>query len=454
MTFALIILAAGKGTRMKSNLAKPLHKVGGKPMLAWVLDSSFAAGASQQIVITPEDHGDVSNFINAYKDIRKVDVKTAVQHPQQGTGHAVECAAPLLKDFDGIVLVAFADTPLLFADTYATLAQSLHDNPNAGVACLGFHADDPTGYGRMVLDDDGKLVKIVEEKDTNADEKHISFVNAGIMALRAPLVFDLLDGIAYANASGEKYLTDCVEAARAKGLDVLALEASQEEVIGVNDRSHLAEAEAILQARLRTAAMEAGASLIAPETVFLHHDTVLEPDVIIEPNVVFGPNVTIGQGSEVKSFSHLEGVVTGACCVIGPYARLRPGTELGEGVKIGNFVEVKNTVMGDLAKANHLTYLGDATVGTKANIGAGTITCNYDGVNKYKTSIGDGAFIGSNSSLVAPISVGDRAIIGAGSTITKNVDADDLSISRGEMKTISGGATRLRQRQIKIKPSG
>ena len=454
MTFSLIILAAGKGTRMKSNLAKPLHKVGGKPMLAWVLDSGFAAGASAQIVITPEDHGDVSNFIDAYSDIRQLDVKTAVQHPQQGTGHAVECAAPLLKDYDGIVLVAFADTPLLYADTYAALAQSLHDNPNAAVACLGFHADQPKGYGRMVLDDGGKLVKIVEEKDTNAEEKHITFVNAGIMALSAPLVFDLLDEIAYANASGEKYLTDCVEAARAKGHDVLALEASQTEVIGVNDRSHLAEAEAILQARLRTAAMEAGASLIAPETVFLHHDTVLEPDVIIEPNVVFGPNVTIGQGSEVKSFSHLEGVVTGACCIIGPYARLRPGTQLGEGVKIGNFVETKNTVMGDLAKANHLTYLGDATVGGKANIGAGTITCNYDGVNKHKTSIGEGAFIGSNSSLVAPISVGDRAIIGAGSTITKNVGSDDLALTRGEMKTVSNGATRLRQRQTKAKPSG
>lgn len=418
-------------------------------MLAWVLDASFAAGADHQIVITPEDSSAVDDFINAYGKIRQTTVKTAVQHPPKGTGHAVECARSALAGYDGIVLVAFADTPLLYADTYSALADTLTQNDNAAIACLGFNTDDPTGYGRMVEDDAGRLVKIVEEKDATDAEKAISFVNAGVMALRAPLVFDLLDQLEYNANSGEKYLTDCIEAARAHGHDVLALAANEDEVMGINDRIDLANAEAILQHRLRIAAMEAGATLIDPESVFLHHDTVLEHDVIIEPHVVFGQGVHVGEGSEIKSFSHLEGAHLGACCVIGPYARLRPGTKLGEGVKIGNFVETKNAIMGDLAKANHLSYVGDAEIGSKANIGAGTITCNYDGVNKHKTTIGSGAFIGSNTALVAPVSVGDRAIIGAGSTITRDVGDDDLAIARGDMKLIAGGAAKLRSRQKK-----
>ena len=445
MSFRSIILAAGQGTRMKSNLPKPLHKVGGKPMLAWVLDASFTAGASSQIVITPKDNTAINDFISAYVGIRQVDVKTAIQDPPKGTGHAVESAKDALKDYQGTVIVAFADTPLVRTETYHALAQQL-DMSGAAISCLGFHTNTPTGYGRLVTDDQGRLLRITEEKDASPEEKAITFVNAGIMALKAPLVFDLLDQIANNPKTGEKYLTDCIEAARLAGHDITTLAADETEVLGVNSRADLAKAEAVMQDQLRQAAMDNGATLIAPETVFLHHNAVIEPDVIIEPHVVIGADVHIGEGSEIKSFSHLEGVKTGPCCVIGPYARLRPGTDLGEGVKIGNFVETKNVTMGDLSKANHLTYLGDSTIGSKANIGAGTITCNYDGFNKHRTSIGAGAFIGSNSALVAPVSIGDRALIGAGSTITRNVADDDLVTVRGETKTLSGGAVKMRQK--------
>lgn len=451
MNFATIILAAGQGTRMKSHLPKPLHRLGGKPLLAWVLDGANAAGAERQVVITPKDSKAIDTFISSYEDARGQTVTTAIQHPAHGTGHAVEQARDALKDFDGIVLVAFADTPLIYADTYHSLAKALEDDADAAIACLGFHAEDPTGYGRLVTDEHGHLIKIVEEKDTNDAEKSITFVNAGIMALRAPMMFDLLDRLPYHDGTGEKYLTDCIQLAREDGRHVITLTASGDEVMGINTRRHLAEAEAVLQTRLRQAAMDSGATLLAPETVFLHHDTVLEQDVIIEPNVVFGPGVHVGEGSEIKAFSHLEGAVMGACCIIGPYARLRPGTRLGEGVKIGNFVETKNTEMGDLAKANHLTYLGDSHVGARANIGAGTITCNYDGVNKHKTSIGEDAFIGSNTALVAPVSVGDRAMVGAGSTITRNIEDDDLGLTRGEMKSVKGGAAKLKAKNIKLK---
>ncbi len=449
MNIATIILAAGQGTRMKSHLPKPLHCLGGKPLLAWVLDSAHAAGAAHQIVITPKDSDEINTFLTSYQDQRGRTVTAAVQHPAHGTGHAVEQARDALEGFNGIALVAFADTPLIYADTYHALAAALAADPDAAIACLGFHADDPTGYGRMVTDENGHLIKIVEEKDTNDDEKNISFVNAGIMALRTPMMFDLLDAIAYNTISGEKYLTDCIAAAHDAGNHVITLTAAGDEVMGINTRQQLATAEAIMQTRLRQAAMDGGATLIAPETVFLHHDTVLEQDVIVDPNVVFGPGVIVGEGSTIKSFSHLEGATLGACCVIGPYARLRPGTNLGEGVKIGNFVETKNTVMGDLAKSNHLTYLGDSTVGAGANIGAGTITCNYDGTNKHKTHIGVDAFIGSNTALVAPISVGDRAIVGAGSTITQDIQDDDLALARGAMKTITGGAKKFRAKQKK-----
>jgi len=449
MEFASVILAAGAGKRMKSSLPKPLHRLGGKPMLSWALDTAHLAGASRQIVVTPKDAGTIDGFLQDYSRKTGLDISTLIQDPPLGTGHAVEAVKSALDGFGGVILVAFADTPLVTADTWRRMADCLLSADDAAVVCLGFDADDPTGYGRLITSPSGELDAIVEEKDASPTEAEVCFVNAGIMAIRAPLVFEMLEECTYNTSSGEKYLTDIVAVARARGYSARCLKADQAEVMGINSRHDLALAEAELQKRLRRAAMEAGATLMAPDTVFLHYDTVLEHDVIIEPHVVFGPGVHIGEGSEIRSFSHLEGVKTGACCVIGPYARLRPGTHLGEGVRIGNFVETKNTTMGDLSKANHLTYLGDTTVGTKANIGAGTITCNYDGTNKHKTQIGDEAFIGSNTSLVAPVSIGDRAMIGAGSTITETVPPDSLAVARAETKHIADGADRFRKSRRK-----
>ena len=445
MNFVTIILAAGQGKRMRSKLPKPLHRLGGKPLLGWALDAAMMAGADRQIVITPDEAAPVTDFISAWGKARGSTPETVVQHPPQGTGHAVAVTRDLLGSTEGVAVVTFADTPLLRAETFRRMVAAIADTDSA-VACLGMTVENPHGYGRMIMDQHGSLHRITEEKDATPAEREINFVNAGIMAIRLPLVFELLDDIGTDNASGEQYLTDVVAAARQRGLNVTAMEADPEEVMGINDRADLAMAEAALQKRLRQAAMESGATLVAPETVFLNHDTVLEEDVIIEPHVVFGPGVHIGEGTEIRSFCHLEGVKTGACCMIGPYARLRPGTDLAEGVRIGNFVETKNTTMGALAKANHLSYVGDSTVGSKANIGAGTITCNYDGYNKHQTVIGAEAFIGSNTALVAPVSIGDRAIIGAGSTITKDVEDDALALSRAEMKVSSGAAPRLRKK--------
>ena len=390
MEFAAIILAAGQGNRMKSTMPKPLHRLGGKPLLAWVLEASALGGASRQVVVAPPETPDgggghgatIADFMASWGNGRKGGVATAVQDKPKGTGHAVECASGALDGFEGVALVAFADTPLLQAGTFRAMAEHL-ESTGAAVACLGFRPGDATGYGRLVTGKKGELLRIVEEKDAGSEDKAIELANAGLMAMRLPLGFDLLAGLDAGNAQDEKYLTGIVAAARGRGLDVTALEADTAEVMGINDRRDLSLAEAELQRRLRRAAMESGATLVAPDTVFLHHDTVLEEDVVIEPHVVFGPGVRLGNGTEVRAFSHLEGVVTGPCCVIGPYARLRPGTELGEGVRIGNFVETKNARMGDLSKANHLSYIGDSEVGGKANIGAGTITCNYDGTAKH-----------------------------------------------------------------------
>ena len=448
MEFAAIILAAGQGNRMGSSLPKPLHRIGGKPLLAWVLEASALGGAKLQVVVVPpgepDGHGStVAGFLASWREGRKDKVETAVQDKPMGTGHAVECAAPALVGFEGIGVVAFADTPLLQAGTVKAVAERL-ESTGAAVACLGFRPGDPTGYGRLVTDGNGALLRIVEERDASPGEKGIGLANAGLMAVRLPLGLELLAGLDTGNAQGEKYLTDIVAAARAGGHDVATLEADAADVMGVNDRHDLSRAEAAMQERLRRAAMDSGATLVAPDTVFLHHDTVLGEDVVIGPHVVFGAGVRLGDGTEIKAFSHLEGVTTGPCCVIGPYARLRPGTDLGEGVKIGNFVETKNARIGDLSKANHLSYIGDSEVGTKANIGAGTITCNYDGVEKHRTRVGDGAFIGSNTALVAPVSVGDRAMVGAGSVVTEDVDADALAVTRPPQRNIKSGASRFR----------
>ena len=444
MEFVAIILGAGDGKRMNSSLPKPLHRLGGKPMLGWAIDALELGGATHQIVITPKDNTALRDFIEPYKEQRGINITLVQQNTSAGTGDAVAVARKALKNHEGIGIITCADTPLISADTFQALERALNKN-GAAIACLGFDADDPSGYGRLVVDEAGILSRIVEDSDANQSEAKITFVNAGTMAVRLPMVFDLLDKVGTDNAQGEKYLTDIVGVARDAGHDVVAVKAAQGEALGINNRQDLAVAEAMLQTKLRNAAAESGATLIAPETVFLHYDTVLCPDVVIEPHVVFGAGVVIGSGTTIKSFSHLEGVTTGACCVIGPYARLRPGTILDEGVKIGNFVETKNTHMGHLSKASHLSYLGDTTIGEKTNIGAGTITCNYDGFAKHKTHIGSEAFIGSNTALIAPISVGDRAIIAAGSTIAEDIPPDTLAIGRSGKEVVKKSAKTFRK---------
>ncbi|MGB2294764.1 MAG: bifunctional UDP-N-acetylglucosamine diphosphorylase/glucosamine-1-phosphate N-acetyltransferase GlmU [Candidatus Puniceispirillum sp.] len=436
MDIVAIILAAGQGTRMKSALPKPLHAVGGMPMLGWSLNAAQAVGAKRIVTVLPRNSETTQNWLG--------DIEFAIQTEARGTGHAVLATKEKLADFSGIALVMFGDTPLITAATLNQLTHRIKDG--ADIAVLGFHTADPTGYGRLICDKEGQLSAIIEQKDANEAERQINFVNGGIMAVACPLIFDLLDAVSDDNASGEIYLTDIVHIANERGHSVATCETDEAEITGVNNRADLARVEGIIQSRLRTAALDQGVTMHAPETVFLSADAVIERDVIIEPHVVIGADTHIGEGSIIKSFSHIEGARLGPCCIIGPYARLRPGTVAGDGVKIGNFVETKNTNLAAGAKANHLTYLGDATIGEHANIGAGTITCNYDGTNKFKTLIGDGAFIGSNSALVAPVSIGANAIVGAGSTVTSDVPDDAIAIARGKQTNIDDAATSFRER--------
>ena len=446
MTFTAIILAAGKGTRMRSNLPKPLHRLAGKPLLDWVLDSVSAAGAQDGVVVVGADSSQVSDYTKSLAKDGHIPLSIAIQDPPMGTGHAVEAAKDLLKGKNGIAIIAFADTPLISADCFDALIASIRDHGH-DLCCLGFMADDPTGYGRLITDAQGNVTAIIEEKETDATNKAIQLCNSGLMAVKMPLLFKLLDQIGFNEKTNEKFLTDIVAKAHHTGRSIGYAQADEDDVLGINSRVDLAKAEGIVQHRLRHRAMMNGATLIAPETVFLSADTMLAEDVVVHPNVVIGPGVSVGNGAEIKSFSHIEGAVIGACAVIGPYARLRPGTVLEEGVKIGNFVETKNVTMGAMAKANHLTYLGDAEIGTGANIGAGTITCNYNGFQKAMTRIGADAFIGSNTALVAPVEIGNGAMIGAGSTITDNVADDDLVIVRATAQTLEHGAAAYRKRE-------
>lgn len=442
MSFTAIILAAGKGTRMKSEIPKPLHHVAGKPMLSWVIDAAKAAGASQILPVIGHESAQLEDWLG--------DIKPAYQTEQLGTGHAVLAAADMLEQSVVPVIVLFGDTPLITADTIKRTVT--HIENGADICALGFEASNPAGYGRFILDDSGTLAQIIEESECTEAERQITFVNGGILAARAPALFSLLRSVKPTNSKGEIFLTDVISGGHAAGLKIASDKAPQTELLGVNSRAQLAELDALAQGRLRNSAMEAGATLVAPETIFLSADTILETDVIIEPHVVIGPGVHIASGSHIKSFSHLERCYVGTCCVIGPYARLRPGTHLEDGVKIGNFVETKNARFEAGAKANHLSYIGDAEVGAAANIGAGTITCNYDGFGKHKTEIGDGAFIGSNSALVAPVRIGDGAIIGAGSTITKAVDDNAIATARGRQSQITDGAKQFRAKRKK--PNG
>jgi len=434
MDVAALILAAGKGTRLNSSLPKPLHRIGGRPMLAWSLDAARAAGARRIVTIL----GTGAKTVEAWLD----GGESCIQDPPNGTGHAVLAAQPTLHDFTGIVLVMFADTPLVTAATLTDLSAAIRDG--ADIAVLGFTAADPTGYGRLVTDADGGLIKIVEETDATAAERGITRVNGGVMAARAKLLFDLLAKTTPDNNKGEIYLTDIVEQASHANHKVVYRLTSEDEIAGVNDRQDLAFIESVVQTRLRAQAMQQGVTMQAPETVFLSADVTFGRDVILEPHVVITGGATIGEGTVIRAFTHIDGAVLGPCCMVGPFARLRPGTILQDGVKIGNFVETKNAEMGAGSKANHLTYLGDTTVGQDANVGAGTITCNYDGFGKFRTLIGDGASIGSNTALVAPVTIGAGAIIGAGSTITADVPENAIATTRSALDVRHDAATRYR----------
>ena len=435
---ATIILAAGSGTRMKSDTHKVLHPIAGKPMLLHLTDAFTAAGAAEQVVVVGARHEQVEAAV------APLGVRIAHQDEQLGTAHAALMARDALTDFDGIVIVCFGDTPFLKARTIAAMAERLEAADAPRVAVLGFRPDDAKAYGRIIADADGAIAKMVEYKDATPEERAVYLCNSGVTAVRAADLWPLLDRVGNDNAAGEYYLPDIVMLALADGDRAVVVETDADEVIGINSRAELAYGEARWQAARRAQAMADGATLIAPETVWFAHDTVLGRDVTVEPNVVFGPGVAVADGVAIRAFCHIEGATIATGAEVGPYARLRPGTVLGEKSKVGNFVETKKAVLGKGAKANHLTYLGDAQVGEGANIGAGTITCNYDGFFKYQTMIGAGAFVGSNSALVAPVTIGEGAIVGAGSVVTKDVEADALALVRPEQTARPGWAKRFR----------
>ncbi len=436
-----IILAAGHGSRMKSVTPKVLHQVGGQSMLNWLIALSREVGAERIAAIV----GAQTPMVKAAATKALGGGGVAVQDPPMGTGHATKCAGSIMEGFDGHVLVLFADSPLILPQTIERVFDAL-DN-GASVAVLGFEPDVPGAYGRLVEDDAGNLQKIVEAKDANAAELKIGLCNSGVVAAPGKILFELLAELTNDNANGEYYLTDIIGLAGERGLRTAAVRAAADEVLGVNSRVELAKAEQIFQTRTRHKMLENGVGLIAPDTVHFSFDTEIEADVLVEPNVVFAPGVKVKSGAHIRAFSHLEGVRIDENAVIGPYARIRPGTRVKGGAKIGNFVEVKKSTIREGAKISHLSYIGDADIGANANIGAGTITCNYDGFDKYQTIIGDGAFVGSNSSLVAPIEIGDGAFVGSGSVITKNVPADGLAVARGKQRNIDGWANIFRAKK-------
>ncbi len=437
-TCLAIVLAAGEGTRMRSSLPKALHQIGGRALIEHVLSSASRAGCGEMAIVVGPDHETVA------AQARKVAPKVQVfkQRERRGTAHAVLAARKALARKCDDILVMFSDTPLVRPATLKRLRKAL--SGGAAVAVLGFKPVNPAGYGRLLMRG-SELLAIREERDASAQERALAFCNGGLMALAGKHALAILERIGNSNAKGEYYLTDAVAIARDMGLKAIAIETSEDDVRGVNTKAQLAETEAVLQQRLRAAAMDSGVTMIAPETVFLSTDTKFGKDVTIEPNVVFGPGVTVADGATIRSFSHLEGAQVGKGARVGPFARLRPGADLGKDVHVGNFVEVKEARIEAGAKANHLSYIGDARVGEGANVGAGTITCNYDGVAKHRTDIGKGAFIGSNSSLVAPVKIGDNAYIGTGTVVTKSVPAGALVVARAKPTIKEGWAKRLRQ---------
>ncbi|MEM7750745.1 MAG: bifunctional UDP-N-acetylglucosamine diphosphorylase/glucosamine-1-phosphate N-acetyltransferase GlmU [Pseudomonadota bacterium] len=433
-----VILAAGKGTRMKSDLPKPLHQIAGRTLLGHSMQIARAAGHNQVAVVIGPD------MENVQAETAKHDpnAQTFIQQRQAGTADAVLAARDAIQQHNGDMFVLFCDTPMLQPETLNRVSEALDQGAN--IVVLGFEADDPTGYGRLLTDAGGELTAIREHRDATETERQTRLCNSGVMAFRCPDLIGLLDRIGNENAKGEYYLTDAVEIARKDGLSCKTITCDEEELLGINDRVQLATAENKFQQRLRHNAMLNGATMIAPETVWLSHDTVIGRDVVIEPNVFIGPKVTIEDRALIRANSHLEGAHVASDCRVGPFARLRPGAHLSDQVHVGNFVEVKNVEMGPGAKANHLAYLGDGTVGEGANIGAGTIFCNYDGFRKHKTTVKKGAFVGSNSALVAPVEIGEGAFVGSGSVVTKNVPADSLMVERAPVTVKEGWAAKFR----------
>lgn len=434
-----IILAAGEGTRMKSAKSKVLHEIAGLPMVAHVAAAAKQVGGGAVALVVGHGADEVRKAAAGFDPGPEI----FVQEQRLGTGHAVLSARDAIARGHDDILVMFGDTPLIEAAPLRAARQKLADG--AAVVVVGFRPPDPAGYGRLI-EKDGKLVAIREEKDASEAEKKIGFCNGGLMAIAGKHALALLDQVGNSNAKGEYYLTDIVEIAAKAGLDVAATEASAESVLGINTRAELAEAEAIWQRRRRREAMLSGVTLVAPETVHFSYDTEIGQDTLIEPNVWFGPGVKIAGGVTIHAFSHLEGASVASGAEVGPFARLRPGADLHKKAKVGNFVEVKKASIGEGAKVSHLTYIGDAVIGAEANIGAGTITVNYDGYGKHLTEVGQGAFIGSNSSLIAPVKVGDRANVAAGSVITEDVDADALAFGRARQKNLPGKGKELRER--------
>jgi len=443
-----IVLAAGEGTRMRSSLAKVLHPVAGQSMLAHVLGAApKGAGAALAVIIGPNQQA-------VEDEIRRLrpQANTFVQRDRLGTAHAVLVAREDIAAGADDLLVVFGDTPLISPATFERLREPL--KKGAALAVLGFRAADPTGYGRLLVEAD-RLVAIREQVDASAQERAITLCNAGVMAFDGRKALAILEKIGNANGKAEYYLGDAVAVVRDLGLEAVVIETSEDEVRGINTKAQLAEAEQVMQARLRKAALEAGVTMIAPDTVYLAADTAFGADVTIEPFVVIGPGVSIADGAVIHSFSHIVQASIGKRASVGPYARIRPGTHLGEGARIGNFVETKAATLEAGVKVNHLSYIGDAHIGANSNIGAGTITCNYDGFGKHKTEIGSGAFIGTNSSLVAPVKIGDGAYVGSGSVITRDVPGDALALERSQQMNREGGAKRIRELKTRgNKPKG
>jgi bifunctional UDP-N-acetylglucosamine pyrophosphorylase/glucosamine-1-phosphate N-acetyltransferase len=421
---------------MRAPLAKALHPIGGRPMIRHLIATLEAADVARVVVVVGDGMDAVADAVAPHE--------TVVQTERLGTAHAALQARSALDGFDGDILILNGDNPLIPEDAVRALCVARADAADPAVVVLGFRPNDAAAYGRILTDDTGAVTRIVEAKDADADERAVGFCNSGMMAVDGTICFDLLADVGNDNAKGEYYLPDIVALAHGRGRAVHAVEGDARDLIGVNSQSERAAAETHFQDRMRTQAMDGGAVLIAPETVFFAWDTVIAPGAVIEPHVVFGPGVRVGDGAVVRSFCHLENTAVGSGVSVGPFARLRGGTVLETGAYIGNFVEAKNAVFEAGAKASHLSYLGDSRIGAKANIGAGTITCNYDGFKKSRTDIGPGAFIGSNTALVAPVSIGAGAIVGAGSTVTRDVPDDALTVVRGETRTVDGGARRYR----------